>query len=139
MLRGGAVAREPRSDYLLALTFVLALMGYQLAAPFIQIMAPDGSEPAIAVRVLIIVLAGVCLVASFSRRTCGLYQLLPFYLFLTFYTLRLCENFFVRELVWQADPVIALSMLIGSGILPALLLAPVVAQMLRQFESGRFP
>ena len=120
---------SPRSSYLLAITLCSSLFGYQILAPWFQLISPEGSAPAIIFRVVVLALCHVCALA-YGRNTERFHlAALPLFLFLALYAIRLGDNFFVREFVWRAEPITAFSLLIGAAIVPALLLQRVALKI----------
>lgn len=121
--------REASKGYLLATTFSLTIVGYPVAAPFIQWLSPEGSGPAIILKSAIVALCALCFRVFYVRQRIGLSWLLPLSLFLLLYSLRLGENFFARDLTWQAEPIAVFGNFFGAGVLPALLLAPSIQEI----------
>ena len=121
--------REASKGYLLATTFSLTIVGYPVAAPFIQWLSPEGSGPAIILKIAIVALCALCFRVFYVRQRIGLSWLLPLSLFLLLYSLRLGENFFARDLTWQAEPIAVFRNFFGAGVLPALLLAPSLQEI----------
>jgi O-antigen ligase len=124
--RGVVYDRGPKSRAwwcgLFAMTLCLALFGYATFAPFIQILTPDSSLLAILIRSIICVLCCICVVVMPKHNISKWVVLLPLVLFLSLYGLRFLENAFIRELVWQVDPNIAMSIFFGGALVPIFML-----------------
>lgn len=118
MAEPGLTPAAAPADRLVALTLLLATIGYEVFAPLIQILSPEGSLPAIVLRVTVIAISVVA--ALQHRHVWGpvRWRALPMFVFLAFYTLRLFDNFFIQGYVWQAEPVLSFSFLLGASILP---------------------
>jgi O-antigen ligase len=115
--------------FLLSVTLCLSLFGYQIFAPWFQLISPEGSTSAIVLRVVILTLCLVCLIRY--RNTIASFKMaaIPLFFFLALYSFRLADNFFIREFVWQAEPVAAFAFLIGGAIIPALVLQRLISKL----------
>lgn len=118
-----------RPQWLVAFAFAMTVFGYQVAAPFIQLVAPQGSVPAMVVRAFVLLICALAFMKLFKGNHARLGYLVPLYLFIFAYSLRLYDNFFIRELEWQANPLTAFGTLLGGSVLPALLLTPVIQKL----------
>ncbi len=115
--------------YLLGLTLGLALYGYETLAPWVQLIDAESSTPSIALRAVVIILCVACLVTYARAPGARLGPLVPLLLFLYFYALRLVDNFYVQQLVWQASPAVAFGLLVGGGLVPAVVLSQIVPKL----------
>jgi O-antigen ligase len=131
---------EPRTDmrdYLAGGALVLALFGYSLYALVTPATAQDGSGATVIFRAALIGIFGVALLAGRRRPEHRITPLWPMYIFLALYTLRLVDNFYMRNLAWNADPSVAFGLLIGAAVLPVLCLSPLLP--LRTFKAFGVP
>lgn len=116
-------------DTITAVTLLMALIGYEVFAPWMQAFAPESSLPAMVLRLLLLVL---CCAAAYKHRS-HLAPLsmdaVPMVAFVLLYALRLYENFFVSGYDWEASPDVAFSFLFGACLLPALFLHCLISQV----------
>jgi O-antigen ligase len=120
---------KARSPYLLGITLGFALYGYPTVAPIIELVSPEGSGPAIALRIIVLSLSVICVYVYPHRNLAGSLALLPMFLFLALYTLRLYDNFFLREFSWQAEPLTTFGFLLAGTVLPAFALSRTIANL----------
>jgi len=114
--------------YLTGAALVLALFGYSIFALLIPAGAGEEGGSAVTVVFRAVVAAVFCLafLAGPRRKGYRIGPLWPMYVFLFLYTLRLYENFFIRNFVWTATPTVSFGLLLGAAVLPALLLPPLL-------------
>jgi O-antigen ligase len=115
---------------LLALLYPLTLLGYNTFAPILNIISPDGSVGSISFRGGVLILS---LMMAFryhlrSSRHC-LQLLFPMYLFLCLYILRLIDNYYIQELYMYAPEAVTFGILVGSGLLPAIIIVGAIPRM----------
>ncbi len=114
---------------MLALALALALFGYSIFAPFIQLIDPSGSRASIALRGFVVLICAACLL-MYPRNKYGLHSYLwPVSIFFTLYTARLYENFYVRNLEWQADPFTVFAFLLGGIFIPCFCLSKIIQNL----------
>lgn len=111
----------------LASTLLLALYGYNIAAPFLNKIAPDGSTASIALRGLVLAL---CVLATFRLRAQlggGVLRLLfPMIAFIIVYSLRWIDNAVFLEYELYAPLSLVLLFMFGASLFPALAMALTV-------------
>lgn len=117
-----------------AVPLIVALYGYEIAAPFLEVI-DAGRSASWALRFGILTMI-VCLLPRLGfRLSRESFLLLPFLGFALLYAVRLVENHYLRGLIWADDPARGLFLLIGVGIIPATILA---SYSLRMTESTLF-
>lgn len=115
-------------SFFAAAVFGLAVFGYESLAPLIELTQRQDSLLAVVLRALVAALAGIVIVIKWrGRRTAYLY--LPFGLFILFYTMRLYDNFFIRELSVYVTPIVAFSFLICTIILPSIAVSSTISKI----------
>ncbi len=114
---------------MLAVALALALFGYSVSAPFIQLVDPTGSRAAIVLRGFVVVICVACLLV-YPRNKHNLHSYLwPVSIFLILYAARLYENFYVRNLEWQADPFTTFAFLFGGIFIPCFCLSKIIQNL----------
>ena len=109
---------------IVALTVGLAVFGYAVVAPYLELLGGKTSFPTIMFRATVLLMCIASFAITYRHRGPKIAaQLLPFIIFVTIYFLRLIDNFYIQELTWQANPTTTLSIFIGSALLPSILLA----------------
>ena len=116
------------SAYLLAITFYVATLGYEVLAPLIQILSEDSNALSIFLRAVVVILCGACLM-FFPKGPKSVSQIFPLYIFLALYTLRIFENFYIRQFIWHADPVVVFGLLIGASAIPVSVLPGIIVYL----------
>lgn len=101
-----------------ALTVILAIAGYPIFAPFLEIVSPTSSTASILLRASILAALIACaILVPQSRQNHRLKVVSIFYVFAALYTYRLIDNHYILGLQWAAQPEITLSFFVGVAML----------------------
>ncbi len=121
-----ASPRLPASTYVITTAFLLSVAGYLTFAPLFQLLTPGSALSSILLRAGVLLLCVAILMYRHPSNSRTLLLITPLLVFLVLYTIRLSDNIILLGLEWKVQPTIAYSMLIGGGLIPALVLSQSV-------------
>lgn len=124
-------------DYVGGFALLLALFGYALYALVTPASAEDGSGATVIFRTGLLAVFALAFMISPRRKDFRIGPLWPMYIFLALYALRLVDNFYLQDYVWNAVPSVTFGLLLGAALAPALLLTPLLP--LRSFRAFALP